>query len=80
MRHDVDHGNSVRHCDRFMYFQMYVCNMLVLPTLTQRLLNKKNNKSHLLTGVLDAGKTCFQNLIDENTFSHPINMAASDTR
>ena len=25
-------------------------------------------------------KICFQNLIDENTFSHPINMAASDAR
>ncbi len=44
MGHEVDHGYSVRHWDRFMYFQMYVCNMFVLPTLTQRLLNKKDKK------------------------------------
>ncbi len=44
MAHEVDHGHSVHHCDRFMYWQMFVCNMFVLPTLTQRLPNKKNKK------------------------------------
>ncbi len=44
MELEVDHGYSVHHCDRFMYWQMYVCNRFVLPTLTLRLLNKKNKK------------------------------------
>ncbi len=30
--------------------------MLVLPTLTKKLLNKKKEKVHIYTGVFDAGK------------------------
>ena len=45
---EVDQGYSVHHCDRFMYWRMYVCDRFVLPTLTQRLLNKKNNRRKLL--------------------------------
>ena len=30
-----------------LYWRMYVCNMFVLPILTQRLLNKENKKGHL---------------------------------
>ncbi len=47
MGHSVDHGYSVHNYDRLMYWQMHVCNMFELPNLTQRLLSKKNKKSHL---------------------------------
>ncbi len=26
---EVDHGYSIHHCDSFMYWQMYVCDMYV---------------------------------------------------
>ncbi len=44
MGHEVDHGYSVHHCDRFMYWQMYVCNMFVLPTLTQKASEQEEQK------------------------------------
>ena len=47
MGHEVDHGLCIG--DR-----MYVCNMFVLPTMTQGLLNKKNKKGHLWTAGKNA--------------------------
>ncbi len=39
-----------------VYLFMSVHVMIVLPTLTKRLLNKKKEKVHLRTGVFDASK------------------------
>ncbi len=37
--------------------------MLVLPTLTKRLLNEKKENVNLYTGVFDAGKNIFFTLL-----------------
>ena len=42
---------------------MSVRVMLVLPTLTQMLLEKKNKKVHLLTGVFNAGSKKVHSLL-----------------